>query len=140
MRSTRPATASSSSRSATTASSPTSARRSAPPSSPPIRASPPTRTGSRTAKRSKVELERHLAARPAAEWSAELLARRVPAGQVNDLGAAFAFAESIGLEPTVEIPREDGSTVSLTRSPIRLSASPATYRTAPPLLPVEEAR
>jgi crotonobetainyl-CoA:carnitine CoA-transferase CaiB-like acyl-CoA transferase len=83
------------------------------------------------------ELERHLAARPAAEWSAELLARRVPAGQINDLGAAFAFAESIGLEPTTTIAREDGSTVSLTRNPIRLSASPATYRTAPPLLPEE---
>jgi crotonobetainyl-CoA:carnitine CoA-transferase CaiB-like acyl-CoA transferase len=83
------------------------------------------------------ELERHLAARPAAEWSAELLARRVPAGQVNDLGAAFAFAESLGLEPTATLPREDGSTVSLTRNPIRLSASPATYRTAPPLLPEE---
>jgi crotonobetainyl-CoA:carnitine CoA-transferase CaiB-like acyl-CoA transferase len=83
------------------------------------------------------ELERHLATRPAAEWSAELLARRVPAGQVNDLGAAFAFAQSIGLEPTTTIAREDGSTVSLTRNPIRLSASPATYRTAPPLLPEE---
>jgi crotonobetainyl-CoA:carnitine CoA-transferase CaiB-like acyl-CoA transferase len=85
----------------------------------------------------KAELERHLAARGAAEWSAELLARRVPAGQVNDLAAAFAFAESIGLEPTVEIPREDGSTASLTRNPIRLSASPATYRSAPPRLPEE---
>jgi crotonobetainyl-CoA:carnitine CoA-transferase CaiB-like acyl-CoA transferase len=83
------------------------------------------------------ELERRLTARPAAEWSAELLARRVPAGQVNDLGAAFAFAESIGLEPTAEIAREDGSTVSLTRNPIKLSASPATYRSAPPLLPEE---
>jgi crotonobetainyl-CoA:carnitine CoA-transferase CaiB-like acyl-CoA transferase len=84
------------------------------------------------------ELERHLAKRPAAEWSAELLARRVPAGQVNDLGAAFEFAAGIGLAPTVEIPREDGSTVSLTRNPIRLSASPATYRSAPPLLPKVE--
>jgi crotonobetainyl-CoA:carnitine CoA-transferase CaiB-like acyl-CoA transferase len=84
------------------------------------------------------ELERRLAARPAAEWSAELLARRVPAGQVNDLAAAFAFAERIGLEPTATIPRADGSTVSLTRNPIRLSATPATYRSAPPLLPEEE--
>ncbi|HVT00370.1 MAG TPA: CoA transferase [Solirubrobacterales bacterium] len=56
-------------------------------------------------------LERALAARPAAEWSAELTARRVPAGTVNDLGAAFAFAESIGLDPTVAIPREGGGAV-----------------------------
>jgi crotonobetainyl-CoA:carnitine CoA-transferase CaiB-like acyl-CoA transferase len=80
------------------------------------------------------ELERLLAARPAAEWAAALLARRVPAGQVNDLGAAFAFAERIGLGPTVAIPREDGSSVELTRNPIRLSATPATYRSAPPRL------
>jgi crotonobetainyl-CoA:carnitine CoA-transferase CaiB-like acyl-CoA transferase len=83
------------------------------------------------------ELERLLAARPAAEWASALLARRVPAGQVNDLGAAFAFAERIGLAPTVDIPREDGSTVSLTRNPIKLSATPATYRSAPPTLPEE---
>jgi len=81
------------------------------------------------------ELERLLAARPAADWAAALLARRVPAGQVNDLGAAFAFAERIGLDPTVAIPREDGSTVNLTRNPIRLSATPATYHSAPPTLP-----
>jgi crotonobetainyl-CoA:carnitine CoA-transferase CaiB-like acyl-CoA transferase len=81
------------------------------------------------------ELERLLAARPAAAWAEALLARRVPAGQVNDLGAAFAFAERLGLDPTVAIPREDGSEVSLTRNPIRLSATPPTYRTAPPDLP-----
>jgi crotonobetainyl-CoA:carnitine CoA-transferase CaiB-like acyl-CoA transferase len=81
------------------------------------------------------ELERLLATRPAAEWASALLARRVPAGQVNDLGAAFEFAERIGLDPTVVIPRDDGSTVSLTRNPIRLSATPATYHTAPPTLP-----
>ncbi|MFT3864983.1 MAG: CoA transferase [Solirubrobacterales bacterium] len=81
------------------------------------------------------ELRALLEARPAADWAAELTARRVPAGVVNDIAAAFGFAERIGLAPTVEIPREDGSTASLTRNPIRLSATPATYRTAPPLLP-----
>ena len=82
-------------------------------------------------------LEAKLAARPAAEWAAELTERRVPAGVVNDLAGAFALAERIGLEPTVAIPREDGSTVELTRSPIRLSATPPRYRTAPPSLPDE---
>jgi crotonobetainyl-CoA:carnitine CoA-transferase CaiB-like acyl-CoA transferase len=81
------------------------------------------------------ELESLLEARPAADWAAELTARRVPAGVVNDIAAAFAFAGQIGLDPTVEIPREDGSTASLTRNPIRLSATPATYRSAPPLMP-----
>lgn len=78
------------------------------------------------------EIERLLAARPAAEWASELTARRVPAGVVNDVADAFALAERIGLEPTVDIPRGDGSRAVLTRNPIRLSATPPVYRTAPP--------
>jgi crotonobetainyl-CoA:carnitine CoA-transferase CaiB-like acyl-CoA transferase len=81
------------------------------------------------------ELRRLLAARPAAEWAELLTAVRVPAGVVNDVAGAFALAASLGLEPTVSIPREDGSAVELTRNPIRLSATPPRYRSAPPQLP-----
>jgi len=80
-------------------------------------------------------LEARLASRPAAEWAAELTERRVPAGVVNDIAAAFELARRIGLEPTVEIAREDGSSIELTRNPIRLSETPASYRLAPPTLP-----
>jgi crotonobetainyl-CoA:carnitine CoA-transferase CaiB-like acyl-CoA transferase len=80
-------------------------------------------------------LERALAARPAAVWVELLRARRVPAGVVNDVGAAFEFAERIGLDPIVEIPREDGDPVRLPRNPIRLSKTPASYRLPPPRLP-----
>jgi len=80
-------------------------------------------------------LEEKLAARPAAEWAAELSERRVPAGVVNDLAGAFELARRIGLEPTVAIERDDGTSVELTRNPIRLSATPPTYRSAPPSLP-----
>jgi crotonobetainyl-CoA:carnitine CoA-transferase CaiB-like acyl-CoA transferase len=83
----------------------------------------------------RTELEAALAARPAAEWAAALTARRVPAGVVNDLAGAFAFAERIGLEPIVEVPREDGQPLPLPRNPIRLSETPPTYRSAPPRLP-----
>jgi crotonobetainyl-CoA:carnitine CoA-transferase CaiB-like acyl-CoA transferase len=83
----------------------------------------------------RAELEPLLAARPASEWVAELTEARVPAGQVNDVGGAFALAESLGLEPVVEAPRDDGSAARLTRNPVRLSRTPATYRSAPPLLP-----
>jgi crotonobetainyl-CoA:carnitine CoA-transferase CaiB-like acyl-CoA transferase len=82
-------------------------------------------------------LRARLASRPAAEWAAELTARRVPAGVVNDLAAAFALAGRIGLEPTVAIPRGDGTDAELTRNPIRLSATPASYRKPPPALPDE---
>jgi crotonobetainyl-CoA:carnitine CoA-transferase CaiB-like acyl-CoA transferase len=76
-----------------------------------------------------------LAARPAAEWATALTDARVPAGVVNDVAGAFALAEQIGLEPIVAVPdAETGDTVALTRNPIGLSATPATYRSAPPPL------
>ncbi len=82
-------------------------------------------------------LRERLAARPAAEWAALLSERRVPAGVVNDVAAAFALAARIGLEPTVAIPRGDGTEAELTRNPIRLSATPPSYRSPPPPLPDE---
>jgi len=83
----------------------------------------------------RAELEQRLAARPADDWQRRLLDARVPAGRVNDIGRAFALADSLGLEPVVDIRRDDGSAARVTRNPVRLSATPATYRTAPPDLP-----
>jgi crotonobetainyl-CoA:carnitine CoA-transferase CaiB-like acyl-CoA transferase len=81
------------------------------------------------------QLERRLRARPADEWAQELRRVRVPAGMVNDIGQAVALASKLGLEPVVEIAREAGGNVRLIRNPIALSATPASYRTAPPTLP-----
>ncbi|XVQ10497.1 CaiB/BaiF CoA transferase family protein [Spirillospora sp. CA-255316] len=75
-----------------------------------------------------------LAAKPAADWVPALSAERVPAGQVNDIAGAFDLAESLGLDPIVEIPRGDGTVARLTRNPIGLSATPPGYRSAPPSL------
>jgi crotonobetainyl-CoA:carnitine CoA-transferase CaiB-like acyl-CoA transferase len=83
----------------------------------------------------RAELERRLAARSARQWAESLTAVRVPAGVVNDLRGAFALAESLGLEPVVAIPRENGPAVRLTRNPIHLSQTPATYRSPPPSRP-----
>jgi crotonobetainyl-CoA:carnitine CoA-transferase CaiB-like acyl-CoA transferase len=85
-------------------------------------------------------LERPLAARPPAEWAELLTARRVPAGVVNDLAAAFDFAEQLGLDPIVEVPRDHGPPVRLPRSPIKLSKAPASYRLPPPHLPKGRSR
>ncbi len=76
-----------------------------------------------------------LATGAAADWAAALTDARVPAGVVNDVRAAFELAASLGLEPIVDVPAPDGSAVPLTRNPIRLSRTPATYRSAPPDLP-----
>ena len=83
----------------------------------------------------KAELITRLATAPAAEWATRLTAARVPAGVVNDLAGAFELARSLGLEPVVDVPSADGPPVPLTRSPIGLSRTPPTYRSAPPDLP-----
>lgn len=86
------------------------------------------------------ELEGRLAAASVAAWSERLAAAGVPAGAVNDIAAAFATAERLGLDPIVSVPGEGGREVRLPRNPIRLSATPAQYRSAPPALPVRPER
>jgi crotonobetainyl-CoA:carnitine CoA-transferase CaiB-like acyl-CoA transferase len=80
-------------------------------------------------------LEQRLGERPAHVWAEALTELRVPAGVINDVAAAFALAQRIGLDPVVPMVREDGSRVPLTRSPIVLSETPPSYRSAPPRLP-----
>jgi crotonobetainyl-CoA:carnitine CoA-transferase CaiB-like acyl-CoA transferase len=82
-------------------------------------------------------LRARLTARPASDWARLLTEARVPAGVVNDVAGAFALAQTLGLAPTVSIPRDDGSTVLLTRNPVTLSGTPASYRSAPPSLPAD---
>jgi len=79
-------------------------------------------------------LERRLAEGEVGAWAAALTAAGVPAGAVNDIAGAFALAQRLGLEPIVEVPRADGTRARLTRNPLRLSATPVTYRSAPPAL------
>jgi crotonobetainyl-CoA:carnitine CoA-transferase CaiB-like acyl-CoA transferase len=83
----------------------------------------------------RAALEDRLAARPAGTWAEALTAARVPAGVVNDIAAAFELARTLGLSPVASIERDDGSTIELACSPIRLSATPASYMSAPPRFP-----
>ncbi|HEX6355743.1 CoA transferase [Actinophytocola sp.] len=86
----------------------------------------------------RTELTLLLATRTAAECTEALTSARVPAGVVNDIAGAFDLATRLGLDPIVHLPRPDGSTVSLCRNPINLSATPTAYRTAPPALPTKD--
>jgi crotonobetainyl-CoA:carnitine CoA-transferase CaiB-like acyl-CoA transferase len=85
------------------------------------------------------EIDRALKNRPAAHWSEVLTDARVPAGLVNDVGGAFRLAGELGLDPVVELPISgDGPATPLTRNPITLSRTPASYRSAPPELAAHE--
>ncbi|WP_245788945.1 CaiB/BaiF CoA transferase family protein [Amycolatopsis marina] len=80
----------------------------------------------------RAALVERLATRSAEDWVSRLAEARVPAGVVNDVAGAFRLAASLGLNPVVRLPREDGTTVALTKNPIGLSATPPNYRSAPP--------
>jgi crotonobetainyl-CoA:carnitine CoA-transferase CaiB-like acyl-CoA transferase len=66
---------------------------------------------------------------PAEQWVERLNAAGVPAGPVNDVSEAYAFAEALGLDPVTE---RDG--VRTLRSPLRLSDTPPRMERRPPAL------
>ena len=74
-------------------------------------------------------IEERLATRTADEWFELLREVGVPAGPVNDMAGAFSFAERLGLDPVVDV---EGS--RSVRNPVRMSATPATYRSPAPRL------
>ncbi|KNX38565.1 CaiB/BaiF CoA transferase family protein [Luteipulveratus halotolerans] len=74
-------------------------------------------------------LEAHLSRASAQEWAQRLAEVGVPAGPVNTVPEAFALAEQVGIDAVADV---EGT--SLVANPIRLSATPATYRTRPPRL------
>jgi crotonobetainyl-CoA:carnitine CoA-transferase CaiB-like acyl-CoA transferase len=84
------------------------------------------------------ELHNYLAAEfrklPAHDWVERCSAVGVPAGVINSIADAYSLADSLGLAPIVEVPRPDGTAVRLARNPINLSATPPSYRSAPPEL------
>ncbi|MGQ4596437.1 CoA transferase [Nocardia sp. R6R-6] len=85
-------------------------------------------------------LHERLAADTADAWFDALNEARVPCGPVNDIAEAVALADRLGLGPVVEIAdSERGTVVRQIANPIRLSATPARYRTPPPRLDADEA-
>lgn len=74
-----------------------------------------------------------LAAGTADHWQEALTAVGVPCGPINDIAQGIALAERLGLEPVVEIddPRR-GAPVRQVANPLRLSATPVRYDSAPP--------
>lgn len=76
-------------------------------------------------------LEDRLARRSAAEWIALLRPVGVPAGEVGDIGSAFALAEEVGLAPRV--PTGPGSSDQV-RHPVSYSRTPVQQYVRPPRL------
>ncbi len=75
--------------------------------------------------------------RTTAEWIALLEDKAVPCGPINTIAQAFDDPQVRARGLRVDLPRDAGdgiATVSGVASPLRLSATPVTYRNAPPAL------
>jgi crotonobetainyl-CoA:carnitine CoA-transferase CaiB-like acyl-CoA transferase len=72
-----------------------------------------------------------LGTRTADAWFEELTAAGVPCGPINDLAAAFALADRLGLDAHVPPSAAGPGQVA---HPIRFGATPPSYRAAPPRL------
>jgi crotonobetainyl-CoA:carnitine CoA-transferase CaiB-like acyl-CoA transferase len=68
------------------------------------------------------------------EWVAALEALKIGCGPINKLSEVFADPHVQARQCVVELPHSSGQTVSVIANPVRLSATPADYRVAPPLL------
>ena len=72
--------------------------------------------------------------RPANQWIDLLTAAGVPAGSVNNVEQGYALAEKLEAEPIITTLNVEGNTIRTARSPLRMSGTPVTVRTAPPML------
>jgi len=68
------------------------------------------------------------------EWIAMLEEVGVPCGPINDVGEVFANEQVRAREIAIELPHPSAGKVTLVRSPMKMSATPATSAKAPPLL------
>jgi crotonobetainyl-CoA:carnitine CoA-transferase CaiB-like acyl-CoA transferase len=69
-----------------------------------------------------------------ADWLAALEGAKVPCGPINDLADVFADPQVGARGMTVRLPHPLSGAVDLVASPMKLSGSPVSYRSAPPLL------
>jgi crotonobetainyl-CoA:carnitine CoA-transferase CaiB-like acyl-CoA transferase len=74
------------------------------------------------------------ATRPSADWLAALDAAEVPCGSINDVLEAFASPQAIANEMRVAVDHARLGSVDQVGIPFALSLTPASIRTAPPLL------
>src|SRR5277367_117096 len=71
---------------------------------------------------------------PTAHWVAALENVGVPAGPINSLDAVFDDPQVRARAMRIDLPHPVAGTVPLVASPLRLSETPVTYRSAPPTL------
>ena len=79
-------------------------------------------------------LEQMVQRRSRNDWIASLEAVGVPCGPINDIADVFANPQVIARALAVDVPHPSAGKVTLVRSPMRLSVTPASTGVPPPLL------
>jgi crotonobetainyl-CoA:carnitine CoA-transferase CaiB-like acyl-CoA transferase len=72
--------------------------------------------------------------RETAQWVALFEAAGVPCGPINDLAHVFADPQVQARGMKISMAHDQAGPIPLVASPLRLSETPVTYRTAPPPL------
>jgi crotonobetainyl-CoA:carnitine CoA-transferase CaiB-like acyl-CoA transferase len=80
------------------------------------------------------ELSRWTRTRATASWVCALEAAGVPCGPINTIDQVFADPQVRAREMRIDLPDPAAGTVPLVANPLRMSASPVRYDTAPPAL------
>jgi crotonobetainyl-CoA:carnitine CoA-transferase CaiB-like acyl-CoA transferase len=78
-----------------------------------------------------IELTAVLETHGAEHWQRIITAAGVPCGPINDISQAFNLATELGLNPIAVI-NKNGESVAQVANPVHYSATPVTYRLAPP--------
>lgn len=78
-------------------------------------------------------LEPRFLAAPAADWLAALEAAEVPSGRVRDLGEVFADPALLARDMIATLDHPTAGEIRVTGVPFKLSETPASVRTPPPL-------
>jgi crotonobetainyl-CoA:carnitine CoA-transferase CaiB-like acyl-CoA transferase len=73
-----------------------------------------------------------IAQRPTSAWCAACATAGVPAGPVQDLAQAFTDAQAVARHLRVDLADPELGSLPVVASPLRLSATPVTYRRVPP--------
>ena len=79
-------------------------------------------------------LEPMIAHRTRDDWIAILEAAAVPCGPINDMADVFADPQVLAREMRLDLPHPTAGQVSVPASALKLSQTPVSYRSAPPLL------
>lgn len=82
----------------------------------------------------KAELDRALATRPRDEWVRDLTAAGVPCGSVREINEVLADPQIAARGMVAEVEHPTIGATRVVSSPVKLSATPASIRTAPPTL------